>query len=65
MTREFLCYTRSNYKVEEIDFEEEDFAEAERIVEQVLGVIQTGRFPPPTKSQAKCEDCCYRNLCVR
>lgn len=65
VNRGFLCYTRSNYKVEQIDFEEEDFAEGERIVLRVLEVIQSGRFPPPTKSQAKCEDCCYRNLCVR
>lgn len=63
--RGFLCYTRSNYQVVQIDFDEEDFAEAQRIINQVFNVIQTGQFPPATKWHARCGDCCYRNLCIQ
>lgn len=64
VTRGFLCYTRSNYKVKEIPMAEEDFRSAERIVLETLEVIRTGVFPRATRSKARCNDCCYRNICI-
>jgi CRISPR-associated exonuclease Cas4 len=63
--RGFLCYTRSNFRVVELEHTEADFAEAQAIVQEVLAVIQTGLFPPATAWKARCADCCYRNICIQ
>jgi len=63
--RGFLCYTRSNFRVVELEHTEEDFARARAIVQEVLSVIQTGLFPQATPWKARCSDCCYRNICIQ
>jgi CRISPR-associated exonuclease Cas4 len=63
--RGFLCYLRSKHRVVELEHSEADFAEAREVVEEVLDVIQTGRFPAATPWKARCRDCCYRNICIR
>jgi len=65
VTRGFLCYTRSNHKVQEIPLGEEEYGEARRNVEEVFVVIQSGVFPPATRWKGRCGDCCYRNICVQ
>ena len=61
----FLCYTRSNYRIVELEHTEADFAEAAEVLREVLAVIQTGVFPRATPYKARCADCCYRNICVQ
>ena len=63
--RGFLCYLRSKHKVVSIEFNADDFREAETVLGEVLEVIQTGRFPRATSSKARCRDCCYRNICIQ
>lgn len=63
--RGFLCYLRSKHKVVTIEFNDDDFREAETVLREVLEVIQTGRFPRATSSKARCRDCCYRNICIQ
>jgi CRISPR-associated exonuclease Cas4 len=63
--RGFICYTRSNFKVVELVYTEDDFAEAGRITREVLNIIQTGLFPRATPWKARCLDCCYRNICIQ
>ena len=65
VVRGFICYTRSNYAIREIEFLPTDFDRAEEVVEEVFDVIRTGFFPPPTRSPRRCSDCCYRNMCVK
>ena len=65
VTRGFLCYTRSNYRVVEIPMAEEDFERALRIMQECFDIIRLGLFPEATKWTARCPDCCYRNICVR
>jgi len=61
----FLCYTRSNHRVIEVEHTAADFAEATRTLAEVLAVIQQGLFPRATPWKARCRDCCYRNICVQ
>jgi len=61
----FLCFVRSQHKVVELEHTPSDFAETERIVAEVLAVIQTGQFPSATRWKARCRDCCYRNICIQ
>lgn len=63
--RGFICFTRSNYRIAELDHTEADLAKAAALVREVLAVIQTGLFPPATPYKARCADCCYRNICVQ
>jgi len=63
--RGFLCYTRSKNKIVEVTFTDRALAEAERVVREVLEVIQCGYLPRATNRQARCGDCCYRNICIQ
>ena len=60
----YVCYIRSRHKVKEIPFDQKDFDEALRIVDEILAIIQKGFYPKKTKSSIRCIDCCYRNICV-
>jgi len=62
--RGFVCYTRSNNHVEEIDFQQKDYEKAKEIVREILMIIQRGYYPDGTKQKARCVDCTYRNICV-
>ena len=62
--RGFVCYTRSNNYVAEIDFQQKDYVKAKEIVREILMIIQRGYFPDGTKQKARCVDCTYRNICV-
>jgi CRISPR-associated exonuclease Cas4 len=62
--RGFVCYTRSNNYVAEIDFKQKDYERAKEIVHEILMIIQKGYFPEGTKQKARCVDCTYRNICV-
>jgi CRISPR-associated exonuclease Cas4 len=60
----YVCYTRSNNYVAEIDFKQKDYDMALQIVREILMIIQRGYFPDGTKQKARCVDCTYRNICV-
>jgi CRISPR-associated exonuclease Cas4 len=60
----FVCYTRSNNHVEEIDFQQKDYEKAKEIVREILMIIQRGYYPDGTKQKARCADCTYRNICL-
>ena len=60
----FVCYTRSNNYVVEIDFRQKDFEMAKQIVREILMIIQRGYYPEGTKQKARCVDCTYKNICV-
>ena len=60
----FVCYTRSNNYVAEIDFKQKDYDMALQIVSEILMIIQKGYYPDGTKQKARCVDCTYRNICV-
>lgn len=63
--RGYLCFTRSNSRVIEIEYTEEDFTRLESILAEILEVIRTGLFPRATRWKARCRDCCYRNICIQ
>jgi CRISPR-associated exonuclease Cas4 len=63
--RGFLCYVRSKHRIVELAHTEEDYDAVRRVLAEILQVIRTGIFPPPTKWKARCRDCCYRNICIQ
>lgn len=60
----YICYTRSNNLVKELEIKTCDFNRAFEIIEDILEIIEKGKYPKATKSANKCIDCCYRNICV-
>ena len=65
MTRAYLCYTRSSHRLVELPLGDREFGRARSALAEVLEVIRGGYFPPATPWQARCRDCCYRNICIR
>jgi CRISPR-associated exonuclease Cas4 len=64
VNRAYLCFTRSNSLVKEIEITNSDFKKAEKIIEEIVDIVQKGLYPKTSKPSRKCVDCCYRNICV-
>lgn len=64
VNRGYICYTRSNNLVKQIDFKPSDFKKAIDMIKDVLSIVEKGVYPMIKKSPMKCVDCCYRNVCV-
>jgi CRISPR-associated exonuclease Cas4 len=64
VNRAYICFTRSNSLVKEMEITTSDFKKAEKIIEEILDIVQKGLYPKTSKSSSKCVDCCYRNICV-
>ncbi|MDR7665205.1 CRISPR-associated protein Cas4 [Methanosarcina sp. Z-7115] len=64
VNRAYLCFTRSNSLVKEIEVTTSDFKKAEAIIQEILDIVQKGLYPKTSTSSRKCVDCCYRNICV-
>lgn len=61
----YICYTRSNNLLKEIVFNDEDFEECHNVIIDILNIVQFGKFPGGAREKAKCNDCCYRNICLK
>lgn len=62
VNRGFICYTRSNHHIEQVDFRESDFTRGIEIINDILEIIEKGYYPVKTKFKNKCIDCCYRTM---
>ncbi len=60
----YICYIRSNHKLKEIIYTDEDFKEGENLIAQILEIIQKGYYPKKSRYLNRCIDCCYKNICV-
>ncbi|RLC02972.1 MAG: CRISPR-associated protein Cas4 [Deltaproteobacteria bacterium] len=60
----FVIYTRSRNKLVDIEFKQKDIDGFQKIIEEMLLIIQKGFYPKKTSSKAKCDDCAFRNICV-
>lgn len=62
--RGFVAYVRDGSQLQEVSITEESKAAMACLVEQIFAIIRTGRLPARTTSRLRCEDCCYKNICV-
>jgi CRISPR-associated exonuclease Cas4 len=65
VTRGFIVYTRSRNKLVEVPITEKMQQELDAIIDELLSVVQKGVYPRPTRSRARCSDCCYGNICEK
>ena len=61
----YLCYARSNFKLKEIVYTDNDYSFAKKKINEVFDVIIKGVFPKKTGVSSRCFDCCYKNVCVK
>ena len=64
VTRGYVAYIRGGSHLVEVPIGEAEESIAQKIVAEILDIIQTGRLPKKTPHRAKCGDCCYKNICV-
>lgn len=65
VNRGFVCYTRSNYQLTELEITARLKANARKLIREVVEVISEGFLPQATTNKARCVDCCYRKICIR
>jgi len=65
VNRGFIVYTRSRNKLIEVPITDQMYSELDKIISDLLNIIQKGMYPKPTKYKARCADCCYRNICEK
>ncbi len=63
--RGYLVYTRSKNHIEKIKILDSDKKTVKKIINKILEIINSGYFPEATKAKTKCNDCCYRNICLQ
>jgi CRISPR-associated exonuclease Cas4 len=62
--RGFVAYVRSGSKLLEVPVTPEAVARTKSLIDQIFDIVQTGKIPRRTPSRLRCEDCCYKNICV-
>ncbi|HCM15155.1 MAG TPA: CRISPR-associated protein Cas4 [Candidatus Cloacimonas sp.] len=61
----YLVYVRSKNHIEELPITLETKKNALDIVHEIFSIVNDGSFPNAKVSKRKCEDCAFRNICVR
>jgi CRISPR-associated exonuclease Cas4 len=65
VNRGYVCYVRGGNVVKEIEIGAKERVEVAAMIEDILAIVQRGRFPKRTPYAVRCLDCCYRNICVK
>ena len=64
VTRGFVAYIRDGSQLLEVPVTEESMVKVRLLIGQIFDIITTGRLPKRTSCRIRCEDCCYKNICV-
>ena len=64
VTRGFVAYVRDGSQLLEVAVTDERVAKVRLLIGQIFDIIITGRLPARTSSRLRCEDCCYKNICM-
>ena len=65
VNRGYIIYMRSRNKLVEVPITEKMYQELDVIISDLIDVVQKGFYPKPTKYKARCNDCCYGNICEK
>lgn len=59
----YIVFTRSDNKIVEIEYDENDFIEIKNIIKNIFNIMNRGIFPMDIEYGNQCNDCCYKKLC--
>lgn len=62
--RGYVAYVRGGQRLQEVAVTETAKARVLAVIEQIFAILTTGRLPARASSPRRCEDCCYKNICV-
>ena len=62
--RGYLAYVRDGSKILDVNIDRAAEEEACGIVDRIFSIIETCSLPKRTKYRVRCNDCCYKNICV-
>jgi len=60
----YVAYVRAGQHLQAVDITESGKSAVIAIVDQIFAILATGRLPSRASSRRRCEDCCYKNICV-
>lgn len=63
--RAFIVFIRSKNKLIEIDLNDKIYDKVKEIKDEIIKIIQKGIYPDSTNYKSRCQDCTYRNICIR
>lgn len=62
--RGYVAYIRGGSQLLEVPVDKQGIMEVHSIVDEILAIIASGKLPKRTSSRVRCQDCCYKNICV-
>lgn len=62
--RGFIAYLRGGNQLFEVAVSEEKIKNVSFLIDEIFDIINTCRLPKRTTHRPRCEDCCYKNICV-
>ena len=65
VNKAFIVYTRSKNKLIKIDITAGDKKEIKNILKEIIKIIDNNYYPKETNYKKRCQDCCYRNICIK
>lgn len=61
----FIVYTRTNNLLVEVEHKKKDVDKCKRILNEIIEIVNFNYFPKRTSVVSRCNDCCYRNICIK
>lgn len=60
----FIVYLRGGNSLLEVPVTEQGAQEVNLMVDEIFAIIESGKLPRRTPYRVRCQDCCYKNICV-
>jgi CRISPR-associated exonuclease Cas4 len=64
VNRGYVAYVRDGSQLLEVPVTDESIERMKLLIGEIFDIILSGRLPARTSSRLRCEDCCYKNICV-
>ena len=61
----YIVYTRSKNLIVDIEIKPNDYEKLIKIIDNIREIIEKNYFPKRTSCKTRCNDCCYRNICIK
>jgi CRISPR-associated exonuclease Cas4 len=62
--RGYVAYVRGGQRLHEVAVSDAAKAPMHALIDEIFAILETGRLPRRASSPRRCEDCCYKNICV-
>lgn len=60
----YVAYIRGGSKLVEVPLKLDSRLYVKKLINDIFGIIASGKLPRKTSAKNRCTDCCYKNICV-